>query len=132
VCWKPCSSCWSLHLLREEFLSAPIHSPLSGSPYRSFGRPQIRRHRASSSSQGGCSYRTRRRGGRLRLLDEGTRRAAAVGSATTAPCPAAAPRHEVRGERRGEEGGGAAQPAEGRRGWQHGLASRGEMRATAC
>jgi hypothetical protein len=25
-----------LHLLREEFLSAPIHSPLSGSPYRSF------------------------------------------------------------------------------------------------
>jgi hypothetical protein len=38
VCWKPCSSCWSFHLLREEFLSAPIHSPppLSGSPYRSF------------------------------------------------------------------------------------------------
>jgi hypothetical protein len=30
------SSCWSFHLLREEFLSAPIHSPLSGSPYRSF------------------------------------------------------------------------------------------------
>jgi hypothetical protein len=27
VCWKPRSSCWSLHLLREEFLSAPIHSP---------------------------------------------------------------------------------------------------------
>jgi hypothetical protein len=27
VCWKPCLSCWSLHLLREEFLSAPIHSP---------------------------------------------------------------------------------------------------------
>jgi hypothetical protein len=27
VCWKPCSSCWSFHLLREEFLSAPIHSP---------------------------------------------------------------------------------------------------------
>jgi hypothetical protein len=24
------------HLLQEEFLSAPIHSPLSGSPYRSF------------------------------------------------------------------------------------------------
>jgi hypothetical protein len=36
VCWKPCSSCWSFHLLREEFLSAPIHSPLFGSPYRSF------------------------------------------------------------------------------------------------
>jgi hypothetical protein len=37
MCWKPCSSCSSLHLLREEFLSAPIHSPpLSGSPYRSF------------------------------------------------------------------------------------------------
>jgi hypothetical protein len=29
-------SCWSFHLLREEFLSAPIHSPLSSSPYRSF------------------------------------------------------------------------------------------------
>jgi hypothetical protein len=27
VCWKPCLSCWSFHLLREEFLSAPIHSP---------------------------------------------------------------------------------------------------------
>jgi hypothetical protein len=27
VCWKPCSSCWSSHLHREEFLSAPIHSP---------------------------------------------------------------------------------------------------------
>jgi hypothetical protein len=36
VCWKSCSSCWSLHLLREEFLSAPIHSPLSSSPYQSF------------------------------------------------------------------------------------------------
>jgi hypothetical protein len=36
VCLRPCSSCWSFHLLREEFLSAPIHSPLSGSPYRSF------------------------------------------------------------------------------------------------
>jgi hypothetical protein len=36
VCWKSCSSCRSFHLLREEFLSAPIHSPLSGSPYRSF------------------------------------------------------------------------------------------------
>jgi hypothetical protein len=36
VCWKSCSSCWSFHLLQEEFLSAPIHSPLSGSPYRSF------------------------------------------------------------------------------------------------
>jgi hypothetical protein len=36
VCWKPRSSCWSFHLLREEILSAPIHSPLSGSPYRSF------------------------------------------------------------------------------------------------
>jgi hypothetical protein len=39
VCWKPCSSCWSFHLLREKFLSAPIHSPLSGSPYRSFKDP---------------------------------------------------------------------------------------------
>jgi hypothetical protein len=26
VCWKPCSSCSSLYLLREEFISAPIHS----------------------------------------------------------------------------------------------------------
>jgi hypothetical protein len=29
MCWRPCSSCWSFHLLREEFLSAPIHSPPS-------------------------------------------------------------------------------------------------------
>jgi hypothetical protein len=37
MCWKSCSSCWSLHLLQEDFLSAPIHSPpLSGSLYRSF------------------------------------------------------------------------------------------------
>jgi hypothetical protein len=28
VRWKPRSSCWSFHLLREDFLSAPIHSPL--------------------------------------------------------------------------------------------------------
>jgi hypothetical protein len=27
MCWKPCLSSWSLHLLREEFLSAPIHFP---------------------------------------------------------------------------------------------------------
>jgi hypothetical protein len=46
VCWKPCSSCWSFHLLREEFLSAPIHSPLSGSPYRSFRRKAGSRPRA--------------------------------------------------------------------------------------
>jgi hypothetical protein len=43
MCWKPSSSCWSLYLLREEFLSAPIHSPLSGSLYRSF---RERRRRA--------------------------------------------------------------------------------------
>jgi hypothetical protein len=36
VCWNPCSSCCSLHLLREEFLSSPIHSPHFGLPYRSF------------------------------------------------------------------------------------------------
>jgi hypothetical protein len=36
MCWKSSSSCWSLYLLREEFLSAPIHSPLSSSPFRSF------------------------------------------------------------------------------------------------
>jgi hypothetical protein len=44
VCWKPSSSCWSLYLLREVCLSTPIHSPFSGSPYRSFtlgcARPQ--------------------------------------------------------------------------------------------
>jgi hypothetical protein len=39
------SSCWSFHLLREEFLSAPIHSPLSGSPYRSFNHHRRRCHR---------------------------------------------------------------------------------------
>jgi hypothetical protein len=34
---KSCSSCWSLYLLRAEFLSALIHSPpLSGSPSQSF------------------------------------------------------------------------------------------------
>jgi hypothetical protein len=36
VFWKLCSTCWSSHLLREEFLSAPIHSLLSSSPNRSF------------------------------------------------------------------------------------------------
>jgi hypothetical protein len=36
MCWKLCSSCWSLYLLREEFLLAPIHSPLSGSPCQTF------------------------------------------------------------------------------------------------
>jgi hypothetical protein len=42
VCWKPRSSCWSFHLLRQEFLSAPIHTPLSGSPYWSFMRAKIK------------------------------------------------------------------------------------------
>jgi hypothetical protein len=27
TCWKSCLSCWSLHLVLEEFLSALIHSP---------------------------------------------------------------------------------------------------------
>jgi hypothetical protein len=36
VCWKPRSSCWSFHLLREKFLSAPIHSPPLWFAYRSF------------------------------------------------------------------------------------------------
>jgi hypothetical protein len=31
---------WSFHLLREEFLSAPIHYPLSGSSYWSFSFTQ--------------------------------------------------------------------------------------------
>jgi hypothetical protein len=48
VCWKLCSSCWSFHLLREEFLSAPIHSPLSGSPYRSF--THLRQNHAQAKS----------------------------------------------------------------------------------
>jgi hypothetical protein len=43
VCWKLFSSCWSLHLLQEEFLSAPIHSPLSGSPYRSFNGKEMKK-----------------------------------------------------------------------------------------
>jgi hypothetical protein len=43
VCWKPCSSCWSLYLLWEEFLSAPIHSPLSSSSFRSFNPAWRRR-----------------------------------------------------------------------------------------
>jgi hypothetical protein len=58
-------------------------------------RPQIRYRRASSSSQGegsesGCGCRMRR--------------AVAAGSAATAPRPAAAPCHEVRGERWGRRG----------------------------
>jgi hypothetical protein len=40
--WKLCLTCWSSHLLREEFLSAPIHSPLSGLPNRSFNWYQSR------------------------------------------------------------------------------------------
>jgi hypothetical protein len=51
VCWKPCSSCWSFYLLREEFLSAPIHSPPSGSPYRSFNVLYLSR----SGFEGGCT-----------------------------------------------------------------------------
>jgi hypothetical protein len=54
VCWKPCSSCWSFHLLREEFLSALIHSTLSGSPYRSFSarlRPVQERWRNDAGSR---------------------------------------------------------------------------------
>jgi hypothetical protein len=35
----------SFHLHREEFLSAPIHSPLSSSPYRSFNLPHDTRFR---------------------------------------------------------------------------------------
>jgi hypothetical protein len=35
-------SCFSLHLLREEFLSLPIYSPLFGSLYRSFNLCQSR------------------------------------------------------------------------------------------
>jgi hypothetical protein len=50
VCWKPCSSCRSLHLLREEFLSAPIHFPLSGLPYRSFSGAALHRRRPSPAT----------------------------------------------------------------------------------
>jgi hypothetical protein len=55
VCWKPCSSYWSFRLLREEFLSAPIHSPLSESPYRSFSSwlPGCRLWQAAGPSFGG-------------------------------------------------------------------------------
>jgi hypothetical protein len=59
VCWKSCSSCWSFDLLREEFLSAPIHSPSlvrlispsrttsshtgqTGAPHRSDRYPRVR------------------------------------------------------------------------------------------
>jgi hypothetical protein len=42
VCWKPCSSCWSLYLLRQKFLSAPIHSP----------PPSLVRRFGPSSAQG--------------------------------------------------------------------------------
>jgi hypothetical protein len=45
----------------------------------------------------------------------GFSRHAAAGSAATAPRPTAAPRHEVRGERRGEEGSDVATPADVRR-----------------
>jgi hypothetical protein len=51
VCWKPCSSCWSFYLLWEEFLSAPIHSPLSGSPYRSFKNSSKQRKPPNQSSK---------------------------------------------------------------------------------
>jgi hypothetical protein len=36
VLGRPGSSCWRRHLLREEFLSALIHSPTLWSPVRSF------------------------------------------------------------------------------------------------
>jgi hypothetical protein len=50
VCWKPRSSCWSFHLLREEFLSAPIQSPLSGSLYRSFRVSELERDLGTATS----------------------------------------------------------------------------------
>jgi hypothetical protein len=71
--------------------------------------------------------------------------AAALGSAATAPHPAIAPRHEVRGERRGEEGAvrvGAAEARAGEReealpaqamvasGWWEAAARRGEWEET--
>jgi hypothetical protein len=40
--WKLCSSCWSSHLLQEGFLSALIHSPLSGRRFWSFNWYQSR------------------------------------------------------------------------------------------
>jgi hypothetical protein len=57
VCWKPCSSCWSFHLLREEFLSAPIHSPLSGSPYRSFSPAHPHAPPVAAKPSAGCAGR---------------------------------------------------------------------------
>jgi hypothetical protein len=48
VCWKSCSSCWSLYLLREEFLSAPIHSP---SLVRHFGFEGVERLRRQAKGE---------------------------------------------------------------------------------
>jgi hypothetical protein len=44
-------------------------------------------------------------------MERETRRAVAAGSTATTPRPAAAPRHEVRGELRGEEGVARLPPA---------------------
>jgi hypothetical protein len=45
----------------------------------------------------------------------GVRRGDGTGSAATSPRPIATPRHEVRGEQKGEMGDGAAVPGGGRR-----------------
>jgi hypothetical protein len=50
VCWKSCSSCWSLYLLRKEFLSVPIRSPLSDSPFWSFTHSSASKKRNKDDS----------------------------------------------------------------------------------
>jgi hypothetical protein len=53
VCWKPRSSCWSFDLLREEFLSAPIHSPPLWFAVSVF-------HRATAASSRSCPHQRER------------------------------------------------------------------------
>jgi hypothetical protein len=68
-----------------------------------------------------CSTAARRsrRGDEEAPPVETRRRVGGAGSAATSPRPAAAPRHEVRGEQRGEVGDGAAVPCGvRRRGWR--------------
>jgi hypothetical protein len=63
---------------------------------------------APGDSSPGEGHRRRRRAG-------GVRRGDGTGSAATSPRPIATPRHEVRGEQKGEMGDGAAVPGGGRR-----------------
>jgi hypothetical protein len=62
---------------------------------------------------------------RLRATPPVGIRSGGAGSAATAPRPAAAPRHEVRGERRGEEGAVRLRWREGRWGRRRSERERG-------